>query len=219
MRRQRASEGFVLAEALVALAIAAMTIALLTSASWGLRMASERQQAAAATSAADWLAARRALSGWAASVTANSAEQSPASFFGTATLARMTVPPGAGGPGTTYVAELSVRPLGDGRFALVAARHLDRRDARTTSDTPQETTLLETADPIRLLYLLPREGGLAGQRWRYETGNGDDGLPSAIGVEVGNQRMLTAGIPASIGATCLGARGPGAIDADACALR
>ena len=63
-RRSRAS-GFVLAEALVALAIAAMTVALLTSATWGLQLTAERRAAAAETAAGDWVAARRAVVDWA----------------------------------------------------------------------------------------------------------------------------------------------------------
>ncbi|MEJ8561271.1 hypothetical protein QTO30_08575 [Yoonia sp. GPGPB17] len=67
-RRRGTSTGFVLAEALVALTVAAMTIALLTSATWGLNAAAERRAAATQTSAVDWLAARRALGNWAAAV-------------------------------------------------------------------------------------------------------------------------------------------------------
>ena len=60
MPRRKRIRGFVMAEALVALAVAALTLALLTTASWGLRVASDARAAVELTSAVDWLAARPA---------------------------------------------------------------------------------------------------------------------------------------------------------------
>ena len=219
MRRRPQAAGFVLAEALVALAIAAMTLALLTGASWGLRVTSERQAAVVETSATDWLAARRALSGWASSVTASGREGTNAQFIGTATTARMIVNPGGSGRSAPFVAELRVEALSDDRYALIAARHLDQADARTTSDEPQETEVVQAREPIRLLYLLPREGGVVGTRWRYETGSGDDGLPAAVAIEVGDRRMLTTRVFATISASCMAALGRGGLEDEQCVLR
>lgn len=218
MRRRTRSSGFVLAEALVALAVAAMTLALLTGASWGLRQTTARQDAIAETGAADWLTARRALAGWAAGVTAVGKTGTDARFIGTATTARMIVDNGPG-DGLPFVAELRIAPVAEAGFALIAARHLGQNDARTTSDQPQQTVVLRSAEPIRLLYLLPREGTGTGFGWRYETGSGDDGLPAAIAIERGDQRMLTTRIFPTVSAGCLAALGPAGLEDDQCTLR
>ncbi|MEJ6402887.1 hypothetical protein [Yoonia sp. 2307UL14-13] len=217
--RRRHQEGFVLAEALVALAIAALTLALLTSAVFGLRIASESRAAAAQTSAADWLAARRALADWAGGITASGRLNTESRIIGTATTARMVVMPEGTGRSVPFVGELRVEAVADGIYALIAARHFGQPDARVTADEPQETAVLRAFDPIRLLYLLPREGDVVGLSWRYETGSGDDGVPTAIGIEVGDRRMLTAPVFPTISASCLGALGPGGLEERRCALR
>lgn len=218
--RRKHARGFVMAEALVALAIAALTLALLTSASWGLRIASDARVAAAQTGAADWLAARRALQGWASGLTALGAERVEARLIGTGSTARMMVEPAVSGLALPYAAELRVETridaAGETSFVLIAARHLDVRDARVSSDAPQETELVQSAEPIRLLYLLPREG-VADMVWRYETG--DTGLPAAIAVEVGDRRVLTARVFANRSAACLSAFGVSGLEEEQCVLR
>lgn len=215
-RRHPRARGFVMAEALVALAIAALTLALLTSASWGLRIASDARAAAAETGAADWLAARRALQGWASGLTALGAEAAEARFVGTDSTARMVVEPAVSGLALPYAAELRVEARGEGSFVLIAARHLDVRDARVSTDTPQETELVRSDRPIRLLYLLPREG-VEGLVWRYETGS--TGLPAAIAVEVGDRRVLTARVFANRSAACVAAFGVSGLEEEQCELR
>lgn len=207
-----------LAEALVALAIAALTVALLTSATWGLNAAAERRAAAQSTAAVDWLSARRALIGWASGVTAASQIDSQSNFIGTATTARMVVAPTTAAQAQPYVGELRIEALGDNRFALMAARHADLGDARVTTSDPQETRVLTATAPIRLLYFFPASGG-AQAGWRYETGSGEAGLPLAIGVEVGSQRMLTVPIIPTLSAACVARLGQGGLTDDACALR
>lgn len=219
MRRRRQSKGFVMAEALVALAIGAMTIALLTSATWGLNAASERRAASQQTTAVDWLAARRVLTDWAAGVTARGPGDSQTSFVGTAATARMTVMPSGTGQLQPFVGELQVVALGEEQFALVAARHIGVRDARVTANTPQSTEILRTNAPMRLLYLMPRGVGGVASAWRYESGSGDAGLPLAIGVEVGTDRMLTTRIFATTSASCLARLGRGGLSEDQCELR
>ena len=220
MRRRRSpSTGFVLAEALVALAVAAMTIALLTSATWGLNMAAERRAAAAQTSAVDWLAARRALSGWASSVTAQRMGNSLNSLTGTAATARMVVVQ-TGGSGATgpFVGELRVEAQDEDSFVLIAALHPGQRDARVGSDNARETQVIETNQPMRLIYLIPSGPGGRGV-WRYETGSGDDGLPLAIGVEVGTERKITAPIHPTRSASCLALLGLAGVEDERCELR
>lgn len=217
-RRRGSSSGFVLAEALVALAIAALTIALLTSATWGLNAISERRAAAQATAAVDWLSARRALIGWASGVTARGKDDSQTNFIGTATTARMVVAPTSAAQALPYVGELRIEALGDDRFALMAARHAGLRDARVTTPDPQETRVLTATAPIRLLYLF-NEGSGGRTSWRYETGSGDAGLPLAIGIEVGSQRMLTVPILPTMSAACLARLGQGGLTDEQCELR
>jgi hypothetical protein len=205
-----------MAEALVALAIAALTLALLTSASWGLRVASDARAAAAETGAADWLAARRALQGWASGLTAPGADLAETRLVGTDSTARMVVEPAVSGLSRPYVAELRVEARGENGFVLIAARHLEARDARVSTDAPQETELVRSDRPIRLLYLLPREG-VEGMVWRYETGG--PGLPAAIAVEVGDRRVLTARVFANRSAACLATFGVSGLEETQCELR
>jgi hypothetical protein len=218
-RRRSTASGFVLAEALVALAIAAMTVALLTSATWGLQLTAERRAASSQTTAVDWLAARRALIDWTSGASAEGVSDTERYLIGTATTARIYVEPSGTGQVSPFVGELRVEALGDGRFALIAARHIGLRDARLTNDTPQETEILRTAQPIRLLYLIPSQTGGANASWRYETGSSDEGLPEAVAIEVGIERMITARVFATISASCLARVGRGGLQDDQCDLR
>lgn len=79
-----------------------------------------------------------------------------------------------------------------------------------------ETELLRSDQPIRLLYLLPREG-VQDMIWRYETTGG--ALPAAIAVEVGDVRVLTARIFANRSIACLTAFGISGLEEAECALR
>lgn len=212
LRRRRAgARGFALAEALVALAVAAMTLSLLTGATWGLKQAADRRAAAAQTGPADWMAARRALSAWAAGLTAPGEAAAPGRIVGSATGLRLVVD----GGGRPYVAALRVERRGDAIHALVAERHDGLRDARLPSDAPRRTELVVTDRPMRLLYLIPR-AGTRGLTWAYETG---DALPAAIALEVDDMRRLTAAIHPTVGAACLGRGGLAALEDGRCDLR
>lgn len=223
MRRRRGgSRGFAMAEALVALAIAALTLSLLTSASWGLRMVSERRAALEATSAVDWLAARRAVQTWAIGISATGHARAGVSLTGTATNARMIVSPRGASTTGIYGGELRVARLasdaGVGEaYVLYASRHDGLRDARVASDTPRTTEVLRSRAPIRLLYLLP-DPGRAAMVWRYETGDGE-ALPAALAVEAGDRRMITVPILPTRSASCLSELGPGGLEEPECALR
>ncbi|MEM9474236.1 MAG: hypothetical protein AAGA71_03020 [Pseudomonadota bacterium] len=213
-RRGRGSKGFAMAEALVALAVAALTLSLLTSASWGLKLAAERRDALEETAPADWLLARRTLLGWVANLNGAGLGAAHADMIGTASTMRMIVRDGGARP---FVGEFRVVREDAGDFALIAARHNGLLDARAASDAPQESHILRTREPIRFLYLLPQPTTNA-MVWRYETGNGE-ALPAAIGIETGNTRVLTVPLVATRSRTCLAALGPGGLEADECALR
>ncbi len=213
---RRGARGIALAEALVALAIASMTLLLLTTAGWGLRHADERRTAAEATDAADWLAARRILHGWAGGLTAARDESAGMRILGTASTARMILSSVAAGLPQEAVAELRIEEA-DGHFSLVALRYPSDRDVRTASGGARETRLIETDMPMRLTYLLPsREGGRA-PIWRYESH--PETMPLAIALEVGNARRIVAPVFPDRSAACVAAVGIGGLEEPRCALR
>lgn len=215
-RRSSASQGFALAEALVSLAIAAMTIALLTGSTWGLRQAMEARSAMGETRSVDWLSARRAVYGWVTGLSADGRDLTGQRIIGSATTMRMVVDPVASGQTQPFVAELHVTQ-DEGIYRLLARRYLGRNDARLSGPYPQETVLVQTDDPMRLIYLTPRVGATE-LVWRYEIGD-RDGLPEAIGLEVGAERVLTVPIFATISATCLSGLGVGGLEEPKCELR
>lgn len=202
-------------DALVGLAIAALTLVLLTSASWGLKMASDRRMSFESTSAADWLLARRTLLAWAGDVSNDGPRRSRGALIGTATTMRMIVRDRSAVQG--YVGEFRVSGTRDTGYTLIAARHDGLRDARVASDEPRDSTILISPDPIRFVYLFPR-GDRSGNVWRYETGDGDV-LPLAIGIEAGDRRQVTARLFPTLSQTCFAALGPGALEGNQCAVR
>ena len=201
-------------DALVALAIAALTLTLLMTASWGLKLASDRRAALQTTASADWLLARRTLRDWAADVSNDGPRANGAAMLGTATTLRMIVRDPAAS--TPYVGEFRVEGTRDVGYTLTAARHDGLRDARIASDNPRRSTLLTSNEPIRFVYLFPERGSTG--VWRYETRDGDV-LPTAIAVEQGDRRQVTVPVFATISQTCFAALGPGALESDQCAVR
>ncbi|MEO9826865.1 MAG: hypothetical protein ABJF50_20890 [Paracoccaceae bacterium] len=214
-RRARRTQGFAMIDALVALAVAALTLVLLTSASWGLKIASERRVAMEATSASDWLLARRTLINWASDVTNNGPRETGANLIGTATTLRMIVRDASGTGG--FVGEFRVAGTSDTGYTLLAARHDGLRDARVTADKPRTSALLTSDVPIRFVYLFPQSDG-TGTIWRYETGDGDV-LPMAIAVEQGSVRQMTVPLFTTVSQVCLSALGPGGLEDSQCAVR
>ncbi|MEM7491106.1 MAG: hypothetical protein AAF390_18485 [Pseudomonadota bacterium] len=215
-RRRSHARGIALAEALVALAIAAMTLLLLTSASWGLRHANDRRDAAQATDAADWLAARRVIHGWSAGLTAPRSDRAGSRVLGTASTARLVLSSVDAGLPTEAVAELRVIETDD-RFVLIAARYAGDRDVRTASGDARGTELLSTVEPLRLAYLYPGGDGRARPTWRYETDAAD--LPLAIALEVGGERRIVAPVLPERSAACVAAVGDGGMEEPRCELR
>ena len=214
-RRARRTRGFAMIDALVALAVAALTLTLLTSASWGLKIASDRRAAMETTAAADWLLVRRTLSNWVGDVTNSGPRASGANMIGTATTLRMIVRDAASSEG--YVGEFRVEGTSDIGYTLYAARHDGLRDARLAADKPRRSELLTSDEPIRFVYLFPQSDG-TGSVWRYETGDGDI-LPTAIAVEAGSARQMTVPVYATVSQTCLSALGPGGLEDGQCAVR
>ena len=216
-QRRATARGFALTEALVALAIAALTITVLTSSSWGLATAAERRAAAAQAGPADWLAARRALLQWTAGLTAVDPEDIAPSLTGTATTLRLYVEPQDGGLLEPFIAALDVVAVDADNVALRATRFPGQVDARVGGDDGQTTEILRSREPIRILYFYSTGRGQQGGTWRYETDS--EGLPDAIGVEVGDTRRLTAPIFVNRSAACVARLGRGGLEDSRCALR
>ncbi|MEM9971703.1 MAG: hypothetical protein AAF762_11490 [Pseudomonadota bacterium] len=214
-RRRHATRGFAMIDALVSLAVAALTLSLLTSASWGLKIASDRRAALEVTAPADWLLARRTLAAWVGDLSSDGPRSTGASLIGTATTMRMIVRDRRAVE--DYVGEFRVTGTADTGYTLIAARHDGLRDARIVADNPRVSTLLTSRQPIRFVYLFPQSSD-GGTVWRYETGDGAV-LPMAVAVEVGDSRQLTAPVYATLSQTCLAALGPGALEDEQCDVR
>ena len=220
IRRRRHTGGFVMAEALVALAIAAMTLVLLTSATWGLSMAMERRSTVEQNTPADWLAARRALMNWASGVTVIDRQDITSRFQGTANSARMYVEPSGAGRVVPFFGEVQVKTHADDDFSLVMIRHSNVSDSGGAGDQILQTEVLRTNVPIRLQYRLHIRGGDVAGNWQYQTESEDyNGLPSAIAIEVGGDRMLTIPIFATISMPCLAELGRGGLESPQCEVR
>ncbi|MCY4181098.1 MAG: hypothetical protein OXD48_12655 [Litoreibacter sp.] len=214
-RRIRHTRGFAMIDALVALAVAALTLSLLTSASWGLKIASDRRAAIEQTNAADWLLARRTLQGWAGDVSNAGPRAAGANLVGTASTVRMQVR-GQDGFGS-FVGELRVEGSADIGYTLSAARHDGLQDARLSSDAPRRSTLLRAQEPSRFVYLFMQSDG-TGTVWRYETGDGG-ALPLSVAIEVGDTRRVTAPVHTTISQTCLSSLGQGGMEDRLCSVR
>lgn len=214
-RRGRRTRGFAMVDALVSLAVASLTLVLLASASWGLKLASDRRSALEVTAPVDWLLARRTLAAWVADASNDGPRASGATFIGTASTMRVIVrDPRAA---QSFVGEFRVQPNGDDTFTLTASRHDTVQDARVTADAPRIAPILTSSEPIRFIYLFQQPNG-AGTVWRYETGDGET-LPLAVAIEVGQDRKVTVPVFATVSETCMSALGASAMEGDQCAVR
>ncbi len=214
-RRRRSARGFTIAEALVSLAIAALTLVLLTSATWGLKQLNETR-AAEGPVAADWLTARRALQAWAAAVSTDGDDMVEGRFQGDAASVRLYVPPTSSGPSRPYVSELRVTNV-DGLYTLSAHRDRTVTDTRQRGNAVQSTEILSTREPIRLMYLLRSRTG-PGRSWFFAT-TPEDGLPYAIALEVNGDQLITAPIMTTVSATCAARNGLNALGDQICKVR
>ena len=213
-RRRRGARGFAMIDALVSIAVAALTLSLLTSASWGLKISNDRRAVLEATSSADWLLARRTLQTWVGDASNEGSRAAGASLFGTATTLRMIVRDRA--LAQSFVGEFRVEGTADSGYSLIAARHGGLNDARIVSDDPLSSVLLVSDEPVRFIYLFQDDRG--NDIWRYETGDGSS-LPRAVGVEVGDMRRLTLPVFATLSQSCFSQLGPSALEGERCEVR
>lgn len=212
IRRRRSTRGFVLAEALVSLAVAAMTLALLAGAAWGLRtLAAENARSGSA--GAELLTARRVMQAWAAAANPGTSGNTPAAFAGTAEQLRIALHPQSGQP---FVAALQIRRDG-GQSILLATRDLGQTDIRLMSPDPRTSVVLRDPRALRLAYLVTDDDGV-GRVWRYET-DMRQGLPFAIALEAGTDFLVIAPILGTLGSDCVAAARFDGLEGRQCRLR
>lgn len=215
-RRRKGSRGFILTEALVALTVAALTLALLTSATWGLRQTAA-QPSSMQQEATDWLTARRVLQAWAASATIDGIAQTESRFEGSPTRMRLVLDDGTSRDNRPVMISLEITES-DGLSRLTAARLFDVRDVRIGSDRLRASTVIVSDQSLRLVYYVASATGQIGRVWTYEP-RPEQGLPAAVAVERGTDRMIVAQMPATRSATCVSRVGIRGLEEQDCELR
>lgn len=215
-RRNPVQRGFALAEALVALSVAAVTLALLTSATWGLRQTTLRNEVVQ-QDATDWLTARRVLQAWAASATTAGYNRVEGRFAGTPVRMNLIVDDGTSREARPMMVSLEITEE-NGLHRLSAARYYDVRDIRLAAEIARQSTVIISDTPLRLVYLVLRGDGLPGQVWTYEP-RPEQGLPTAVAIEQGADRMIVAQMPATRSALCISRLGETGLGDRDCRLR
>lgn len=213
---RRGARGFVLTEALVALTVAALTLALMTSATWGLRQTA-MQSSPTQEAATDWLTARRVLQAWAGSATTDGFEGVVGRFAGTPAQMRLIVDDGTIRTDRPVMISLDIREE-DGLFRLEAARHFDVRDVRLAPDGARASTVIVTEAPLNLVYYFAALNPGVPGTWTYEP-QPEQGLPTAVAVEAAAERMIVAKMPATHSASCVAQQGLPGLDNQDCELR
>ncbi len=215
-RRRHVARGFVLTEALVALTVAALTLALLTSASFGLRQTA-MHPSALQQDATDWLTARRVLQAWAGSATTDGVGRELNRFSGTPDQMRLVIDDGTSRSNRPVMIGLNITEE-DGVFTLTAARFFDVRDVRLGDEQAQASTVLVTDQPLSLVYLVTESPSSNQRVWSYEP-QPEQGLPAAVAIEQGAERVLVARMPATRSASCVARLGILGLEEQDCELR
>lgn len=215
-RRRSYARGFILAEALVSLTIAALTLALLTSATWGLRQTA-MQPSALQHEASDWLTARRVMQAWAGSATVDGVERLERRFAGSPNRMRLVLDDGTSRDNRPVMVSLDITQDGD-LYRLTATRHLDVRDVRMGQETARASTLIISDQPLGFAYYVTARGSQTGLAWTYEP-RPEQGLPAAIAIERGAERMIIVQIPATRSAACVARLGITGLRTQDCELR
>lgn len=215
-RRRRTDRGFVLAEALVALTVAALTLALLTSATFGLRQTA-MQPSALQQEATDWLTARRVLQAWAGSATTGGVNATIVRFLGTPTQMRLVIDDSTSRSNRPVMVGLTITQE-DGLHRMSAQRFFDVSDVRLGNEQAQASTVIVSEEPLLFVYLVSVRRGSNERTWTYEP-EPEQGLPYAVAIEQGAERMIVAQMPVTRSAACVTRFGILGLEEQDCELR
>lgn len=196
-RRHVHGRGFALAEALVALSVAAMTMVLLTGATWGLSHATRTPPPKAQAPAFDTLIARRLVHAWIGAINVRDGQRLDAALWGQANEIRVHVSSEDLG---RFVGTLRIERDADGRSRLWAFRDEGMGDVRRVAGNGRRSLVLESTAPLRFSYMLARTR--SGDTWSY-LWEDDMPLPLAIALEIGSERIVIAPLPASRSPDCV----------------
>lgn len=211
-RRGRAGRGFSLIEALVALSVGAMALALMGGAGWGLRLASP--PAAQRSGPEAVLAARRVLRD-AAFGAARDLSGRRALIAGDA--ADLQVIAQGGGADRGRMTAFSIRRREGGGWRLSARRAAGTNDIRLAAENEEATLMLEGDGTAAFAYLLADPvTRMAG--WVSEL-PASASLPLAVALDVDGARVLTAQVPTTADPLCLARTGLVALEDRSCAAR
>ncbi|MEO0819781.1 MAG: prepilin-type N-terminal cleavage/methylation domain-containing protein [Pseudomonadota bacterium] len=214
-RRRRAGErGFSMVEAIVALTIAAMTLALLSGAAFSLRMIAARS--AAPEEAVELLSTRRVLRRW-ASATVLRGAGSTASFAGSATEIRLLFGPDLWTDAPAQLAMLRIERVGE-EYRLAAYRRSGAASVwQDVEAAPREASeLLRSAVPLRFSYEVANPEG-PGTVWITAREAGPP--PRAFALDIAGGRRVVAPIAQEMDPGCLAAFGVGEFQRDRCSVQ
>lgn len=212
VRRRRSGRGFSLVEALVALSVGAMALALMGGAGWGLRLASP--PAAERSGPEAVLAARRVLRDAAFGAARDTAGRRALMAGDAADLHVVTREAASFGGRLTV---LSIRPREGGGWRLTAGRAAGVNDIRLAPQAPDGTLLLEGRGTATFAYLLA-DPVTRRTEWAAELPFSAP-LPLAFALDVDGTRVLTAQLPATADPLCLARTGLSALEDRSCVAR
>lgn len=191
----------------MALTVSAMTLGLLASAGFGLQKARTTQTLA--ETPADLLIARRVLQDWGRAA-AKSHPRTSGAFAAEADRLSLRTSQGV-------VMRFTIETEA-GLSTLTATRAGRLRDVRMVPEAAPVSTLLELPGRLRFSYLM--HTGLRGQErdWVYSVADAD-GLPAAIALEQGDNRLITVPVAATTAGPCTVGYGLSENGVLECALR
>ncbi|MEM7497494.1 MAG: type II secretion system protein [Pseudomonadota bacterium] len=213
-RRRRHERGFSLVEAVVALTISALTLALLSGAAFSLRAIGARSEAA--DEAVDLMAARRVVQRFASETVLRGAGNT-AGFVGGPSEMRLLLGPDltTGTPGRLVVLRVE---RNEGHYLLTAYRETPAASvwAEVDGRLTDRSEVMESAEPLRFAYLIDNpEGG--GALWVAEHRAGSP--PQALAIRVDGGPTLTARFAQELDPGCLAAAGLGQFERNRCLAR
>ncbi|MEL6768650.1 MAG: prepilin-type N-terminal cleavage/methylation domain-containing protein [Pseudomonadota bacterium] len=213
-RRGRAERGFSLVEAVVALSISALTLALLSGAAFSLRAVGERNETA--SQAVDLLAARRVIRRFASETVLRGAGDT-AGFMGGPSEMRLLLAPDLGTGAPARLAVLRIE-RSETQYQLAAYRQAGAASVlselgRTLSE---RSVVLESEGPIGFAYLVDNPES-RGTIWVSERQAGPP--PHALAVRLTGGLQLTAPFHQELDPGCLALYGLAPLARNRCVAR